>query len=216
MIKKIVASIILILALCGVPFTLFAQGVKCTISGKVIDQQNSPVAYASVAIYQDKTPIAGVVTDREVGAFVERLRSSEHWDNTLVVIISDHGRPSESETASSPERHHIPMLWVGGAVNEAMEITDYISQTDLAATLLSQLGIDHSDFIFSRDISSAATSRFGYWTFNNGFGVIDSCGVTIYDHTMRKVVQNDNSDTTLLHNGKAILQRTFMEINRLK
>ena len=55
MIKKIVASIILILALCGVPFTLFAQGVKCTISGKVIDQQNSPVAYASVAIYQDKT-----------------------------------------------------------------------------------------------------------------------------------------------------------------
>lgn len=111
MIKKIVVSIILILALCGVPFTLFAQGVKCTISGKVID---------------------------------------------------------------------------------------------------------HSDFIFSRDISSAATSRFGYWTFNNGFGVIDSCGVTIYDHTMRKVVQNDNSDTTRLHNGKAILQRTFMEINRLK
>ena len=97
------------LALCGVPFTLFAQGVKCTISGKVIDQQNSPVAYASVAIYEDKTPIAGVITDSEVGAFVERLRSSEHWDNTLVVIISDHGRPSESETASSPERHHIPM-----------------------------------------------------------------------------------------------------------
>ena len=65
MIKKIVASIILILALCGVPFTLFAQGVKCTISGKVIDQQNSPVAYASVAIYQGESPIAGVVTDSE-------------------------------------------------------------------------------------------------------------------------------------------------------
>lgn len=75
MIKKIVASIILILALCGVPFTLFAQGVKCTISGKVIDQQNSPVAYASVAIYQDKTPIVGVVTDSE-GKFTLKTNHS--------------------------------------------------------------------------------------------------------------------------------------------
>ncbi len=165
---------------------------------------------------KDKKLNAYAFTDREVGAFVERLRSSEHWDNTLVVIISDHGRPSESSSNSSPERHHIPMLWVGGAVNEAMEITDYISQTDLAATLLAQLGIDHSDFIFSRDISSSATSRFGYWTFNNGFGVIDSCGVSIYDHTMRMALQNDNNDTIRLRNGKAILQRTFMEIKRMR
>lgn len=165
---------------------------------------------------KDKKLNAYAFTDREVGAFVERLRSSEQWDNTLVVIISDHGRPSESAECSSPERHHIPMLWVGGAVKEALEITDYISQTDLAATLLAQLGIDHSDFIFSRDVSSPATSRFGYWAFNNGFGVIDSCGVSIYDHTMRMALQNDNNDTTRLRNGKAILQRTFMEINRIK
>ena len=84
-----------------------------------------------------------------------------------------------------------------------------------SSALLSQLGIDHSDFIFSRDISSPTTSRFGYWAFNNGFGIIDSSGVTIYDHTMRTVLQNDNNDTTRLRNGKAILQRTFMEINRM-
>lgn len=83
MIKKIVASIILILALCGVPFTLFAQGVKCTISGKVIDQQNSPVAYASVAIYQDKTPIAGVVTDSE-GKFT--LKTNHSTDEYRLAI----------------------------------------------------------------------------------------------------------------------------------
>ena len=83
MIKKIVASIILILALCGVPFTLFAQGVKCTISGKVIDQQNSPVSYASVAIYQDKTPIAGVVTDSE-GKFT--LKTNHSTDEYRLAI----------------------------------------------------------------------------------------------------------------------------------
>lgn len=83
MIRKIVASIILILALCGVPFTLFAQEVKCMISGKVIDQQNSPVAYASVAIYQDKTPIAGVVTDNE-GKFT--LKTNHSTDEYRLAI----------------------------------------------------------------------------------------------------------------------------------
>ena len=75
MIQKIVTSIILIIALCGAPFTLFAQGAKCTISGKVIDEHQSPVAYASVAVYQDKTPIAGVVTDSD-GKFSLRTNHS--------------------------------------------------------------------------------------------------------------------------------------------
>lgn len=155
-------------------------------------------------------------TDSEVGAFVERLRNSKHWDNTLIVIIADHGYPFPSATTySSPERHHIPMLWVGGAVSEPRVVEDHISQTDLAATLLAQMEVDHSDYTFSRDVSSPTTSRFGYWTFNNGFGIIDSCGVSIYDHTGGMVLRNDNNDTLRLRNGKAILQRTFMEIKRL-
>ena len=79
MIKKIVASTLLIIALCCAPFTLFAQGAKCTISGKVIDQQQAPVAYASVAIYQDTRPIAGVVTNNE-GKFSlqANLSTTEH------------------------------------------------------------------------------------------------------------------------------------------
>lgn len=61
--KKIVTLIIVALTLCATPFTLYAQGAKCSIAGRVIDQQQSPVAYAAVAIYQGKVPVAGVVTD---------------------------------------------------------------------------------------------------------------------------------------------------------
>ena len=154
--------------------------------------------------------------DSEVGEFVERLRNTDHWDNTLIVIIPDHGFPYPGSVAyNSPERHHIPMLWVGGAVKEPRVVEEYTSQTDFVATLLSQLGIDHSDFTFSRDISSPTTSRFGYWTFNNGFGLIDNRGTTLYDHTGGMILRNDDSDTLRLRNGKAILQRTFIEIKRL-
>ena len=46
-------------------YTIYAlcAGAKCSIAGRVIDQQQSPVAYAAVAIYQGKVPVAGVVTD---------------------------------------------------------------------------------------------------------------------------------------------------------
>lgn len=155
-------------------------------------------------------------TDEEIGSFVERMRESEHWDNTLIVIIPDHGCPyPNASTYSSAERHQIPMVWVGGAIKEPLNLEDHASQTDLAATLLSQLGIDHSDFIFSRDLASTAYSRFGYWTFNNGFGIIDSRGTTLYDHTGGMLMRNDDNDTLRLRNGKAILQRTFMEIKAL-
>lgn len=52
-----------------------------------------------------------------------------------------------------------------------------------AATLLAQLGIAHGDFLFSRDLFDPARPKFGYWCFNNGFGVADAGGTTIFDCT---------------------------------
>ena len=101
-------------------------------------------------------------------------------------------------------------------MNEAMEITDYMSQTDLAATLLAQLGVAHDDFTFSRNIASPEASHFGYWAFNNGFGIIDSRGTTIYDCTTGQVVVSENDpDNDRLNSGKAFLQKTFIEIREM-
>lgn len=104
------------------------------------------------------------------------------------------------------------MLWLGGAVSKDMVINDYMSQTDIAATLLGQMGIGHEEFIFSRDMASEKTSRFGYWTYNNGFGMIDENGASVYDCSTGSIIRNDGNDTLRLEYGKAILQKTFMEI----
>lgn len=156
-------------------------------------------------------------TDEVIGDVVERLRATKHWANTLVVIIPDHGYPYPASVGNnSPERHHIPMLWVGGALRGARHIDAYASQTDLAATLLGQMGIAHDDFTFSRDISRGDASHFGYWTFNNGFGVIDAEGVTLYDHTTLSILSDvGEGGERRLEQGKALLQKTFMEIKQL-
>lgn len=156
-------------------------------------------------------------TDHVIGELVGRLKSSPAWDDMLLIVIPDHGyQYPDGIGYNSPRRHHIPMLWLGGAVKRPMIVEEFAAQTDLAATLLGQLGIAHDDFAFSRDISRGGTTRFGYYTFNNGFGVVDSLGATIYDCT---------SDTTLAdtgtagaqrtERGKAVLQKTFSEIRRL-
>ena len=49
-----------------------------------------------------------------------------------------------------PRFYHIPLLWLGGAVKQPMQVDKIMNQTDLAATLLGQLGLEHTAFTFSR------------------------------------------------------------------
>ncbi len=108
------------------------------------------------------------------------------------------------------------MLWLGGAVRRPLVVGDYASQTDLAATLLGQMSLSHDDFPFSRDLSHGGASRFGYWTFNDGFGIIDSSGATVYDCTSDMIVgSRGSSDSLRLVRGKALLQKTFERIRAL-
>lgn len=156
-------------------------------------------------------------TDEQIGRFVEKLRASPEWDNMLVILVPDHstGYPV-SIGNNSPERHHIPMLWLGGAVKEDMTVNEYMSQTDIPATLLGQLGLPHDEYIFSKDISSAEASRFAYWAFNDGFGMIDKDGVTIFDCGMNSMVRDEGDpDSRRFSYGKAILQKTFIEIRKM-
>lgn len=156
-------------------------------------------------------------TDEVIGRFVEKLRSTKEWENMLIILVPDHSTPFPVSIGNnSPERHHIPMLWLGGAVREDMTVSDYMAQTDIAATLLGQMGIPHDQFIFSRDISSPETSRFGYWAFKNGFGMIDEDGVSIYDCSTETLIRNEGDPDLSRHDsGKAILQKTFIEIRKM-
>lgn len=44
------------------------------------------------------------------------------------------------------------MLWLGGAIKQPAVVDKLMNQTDMAATLLGQLGIDHREFNFSRNV----------------------------------------------------------------
>lgn len=167
------------------------------------------VPYAKFA---DRELNAMAFSDECVGRMIERLKQSPAWDNLLVVLVADHGFPyPKTLSYNEPLRHRIPMIWTGGAVAGPCVVDTYASQIDLAATLLGQLGIAHDDFAYSKDLFAPAPPRkFAYYTFNDGFGVVDSLGAAVWDATADRVVLATNPD--LLDVGRTMLQTTYTDI----
>lgn len=165
--------------------------------------------------FEDRMLNSMAFTDDCVGRMIDKLKASPAWDNLLVVLVADHGFPyPEDLPYNVPLRHRIPMIWLGGAVEGPRTVETYASQIDIAATVLAQMEIAHDDYDFSKDIFARETPprKFAYYTFNDGFGVVDSTGVAVWDCTSgREVVP---SSPELLDAGRTMLQTTYVDIGR--
>lgn len=164
---------------------------------------------------EDKIPNAFAFTDDCLGKFIEKLKQTPVWDNLLVVCIPDHGfRYPKEKVDRGGEFSHIPMLWLGGAVKQPMKIDKIMNQTDMAATLLGQLGLDHSMFTFSRNVlGSAYTYPFSFHCHGGGFAFRDSTGVSAYDTKANQVsFEEPSTSEERLNKGKAILQSVYDDL----
>lgn len=152
-------------------------------------------------------------TDECLGHFVEELRKTELWDNTLLIFLADHAMQSYPPNInnSDPHRFHIPMIWLGGAVKKHQVISDYGSQNDLAATLLSQLNIKHDEYTFSKDMLNPNTKKFSFYSYVNGFCMTDSLNSVTYDNDQKKVT-NQSSNIDLEKEAKAFFQTMYLDL----
>lgn len=158
-------------------------------------------------------------TDHCIGEFIKRFKKTPQWKNTLIVLLPDHGTPYPKEGERfSPRYFRIPMIWAGGAVSRKMTVEKIMNQTDLAATLLAQLGLKHGDFKFSRNVlSESYNSPFAFYSFVNGFCFLDNTGVSVYDNVSNKVFFNvaPEGDSLRVEKGKAILQTLYDEVGAM-
>lgn len=130
--------------------------------------------------------------DQCVGKFISELKRTEAWHNTLVIFMADHGfLYPESATQEKISRYQILHMWCGGALSKSAKIGKLFNQVDLAATLLSQMGIDHSDFEYSKNVLSSQVNPFAVYSSPNLIGLIDSTGVTTYDCDSKRVTYNE-------------------------
>ena len=156
-------------------------------------------------------------SDASIGQFLDSASRRPWWDSTLVVIIADHGSSlpmtPRSAQESPPDRHHIPMLWVGGALRVRDTVVHRIgASVDLAPSLLTQLGVPRDGFRWGRNLLTSAPGGFAYFANNEGFAFIDQAGWLVYDERARRTTeQSPGGGASHRRNGSALLQLTFAD-----
>ena len=161
--------------------------------------------------FDDEILNAFYYLDQCIGDFVNKLRRTAAWKNTLIVLLPDHGINYKQYDEQHPLRNRIPMIWIGGAVKAPRRIDTICNQTDLPATLLAQLGLSHNDYTFSRDVLSRTyTHPVAMHTFTEGFSMVDSTGLTVFDLNSQRVTTG-RGDITI---AKAILQAATKDLSQ--
>ncbi len=146
--------------------------------------------------------------DASLGEFIRAAKTKSWWDSTLVVIVADHGHPLPELAGGKSPQYHIPMLWLGGALErDSLKVDNLGSQTDLAATLLGQLGHPNASFRWSNDLLQQNRTPYAFFTFNNGFGWITPHGRLVYDNVGRRIMPESSRSQSLdLRRGQAYQQ----------
>ena len=153
-------------------------------------------------------------TDSCLGAFVDSLRQSPAWGNTLLVLVADHGYPYPAGTQNyEPRRYSIPMIWSGGAVGKPCEIGKRCSQIDLVPTLLAQMQIDYSEYQFGKNVLDSASVPFAFYSFNDGFALLTAQDSIVIDAKVNKHIMGDNPKWEAY--ARAFVQRVMEVIETL-
>ncbi|MRT93056.1 LTA synthase family protein [Ancylomarina sp. 16SWW S1-10-2] len=146
---------------------------------------------------------AAYYTDKCLGEFIGKLKKLPSWDNTLVVLVADHGvRYVKNFQPNDPNKYKIPMLWLGGCLKQkGLKVEKYGCQADIAPTLLPQMGIDASDFTIGKNLFNKNQEGYAYFTYNNGFGYVNSEEKLIFDlnsnNWKSEIKKHKNAETML-------------------
>lgn len=165
-------------------------------------------AYLNSAIY----------SDRQLGLFFEAARQQPWYANTLFVLVADHSHNTpHNYSYDTREYYHIPLLLCGGALKEeyrGVKDARLVSQNYIAATLLQQMQLPATDYVWSNNMFAAGYQPFAFYTFNEGYGFTDTTGYYIWN---KKFGYTRSSDTTavvqtpLRKKGEAILQQVMKD-----
>lgn len=160
-------------------------------------------------------------SDMCIGNFYKAAQKEKWYDNTLFIFISDHSHSTpRNNGVFSPDYQKIVFMLAGPAIKpqyRGIKIDNTGSQVDFAATVLTQLGIDASEFKWSKDLLNPQSPKFAFYAFEEGFGWVRPYGYSVYENRFN-LFHYFNIDSAYIHKqdtltieGKSYLQKVFQE-----
>ena len=115
--------------------------------------------------------------DDQIKRFIESIKQRGEWDNTIFIILSDHGDFCgeygliRKGAGLSESLTRIPMVWAGGGIKKHDgAMTDFVSITDIYPTICTAIGdtipLDNGDYSELKILAKADTTGFTFLGLN--------------------------------------------------
>ena len=135
-----------------------------------------------------------VYADGCLGNYIEQCKKQKWFNNTIFVFVADHGHPTPGlPNPSAKLFFRIPLLVWGEPLKQEFKGAKQEkigSQSDIAATLLYQLGGDLKRYPWSKDLLNYKSKEFALHTVNRGYGWISSKGNIVYQMDTKTFGEN--------------------------
>lgn len=140
-----------------------------------------------------------IYADDCLADFIEEAKKQPWFDNTLFVFIADHGYGVPGANGAQTNKfYRIPLLFWGEPLKDeyrGVRNNKLGNQSDLAATLLHQMKIDHSQYQWSKDLLNPNVPEFAFHTVIRGYGWMSPVGGLTRQLTTGDVIDNSLSDS---------------------
>lgn len=168
---------------------------------------------------EDKFRSTAFYADSCLGAFIDYAKTQSWYKKTLFIVVADHGHflPRTDLEIFDPRRYRIPLLFFGPVIKpqyKGKTISLIGGQTDLAHTLLNQLGMDAKAFTWSKDLLNPASRSFAFFNWDQGFGFITPQDTSAFDAVSSQVIgngwQHTKEDPAVVA-GKSFMQEVYQQ-----
>jgi phosphoglycerol transferase MdoB-like AlkP superfamily enzyme len=154
--------------------------------------------------------------DSCLGSFVAQAKKQSWYKHTLFVVVADHGHylPRTNLEVFDPQRYRIPLLMFGGAIKPAyrgMKVEKIGGQTDIATTVLDQLGLNTSSFVWSKDLFNASSQDFAFFNWDQGFGFVNPEQTVTYDAVGKRVLFSTGKTSRMPPKDALSAAKSFMQ-----
>lgn len=158
-------------------------------------------------------------TDYALGKYIAEAKKTAWYKNTLFIFVADHSHNTHrSHPYFSFEYNYIPMMFYGEVIKpeyRGIQMNNYVTQSDLPATILRQLDMSHDEFTWSRNILNPYSPTFNYMEALDGVGFIRPEGHFFYNGVQHYFIEKQlppESEERIIKEGQSYLQVLFQQV----
>ncbi|MBK8967715.1 MAG: sulfatase-like hydrolase/transferase [Lewinellaceae bacterium] len=137
----------------------------------------------------EKFLISAVFADAAVGQFFEQAAQQPWFDNTLFVLVADHGHAQPNGIwMDHPRARQVPLILAGPLIDPAWRgrrVKKLGNHHDIPATVLNAMSISSDHFFWSKDLCSTESPDFAYYSNENGLGWVTPEGPGFFDFSKK-------------------------------